>query len=286
MRRLLLTCAVIAISLALLPAGTSEAEGGEVGQPKPTGEVVGGTPAIMIAVDGDGQTIARRTYRSSGGGPTWTCHYFAVKLVEGTTPDIGIDVAKGPIIPELDQLVALTCFVGGNQVHQEIFPFDPAAPFGTVNVAADAALLARELLPLPDPDVRTSPPVGRPQLVGVTTWFRVDTAWQTFSATATLGGVSATVTATPVQVVWDPGDGTAPITCDGPGNAFDPARPGTVSDCAHTYLRRTAADHALTATLTYDVAWTATDGSADVLDPVTRSTTVAVAVNEAQALVR
>lgn len=288
MRRLLVVLATTAASFVSLPAQTGLAEGGEIGQPKPTGEIVGGTPAVVIAVDPGGQTIARRTYRSGGGGTTWRCSYFNVTADEGSAPGFGVDRLLGAITPEVDQLVALVCFVDAAQVHEEFFLFDPAMPFGALTAAADAALLARELLPLPDPDVRTSPPAGRPQLVGVATWFRVDTAWQTFSATATLGGVSATVTATPTQVVWDPGDGSAPITCDGPGTAFDPARPGAVSDCSHIYRRRTAsgAEHALTATITYDVAWTATDGSSDVLDPVTRTSTVAVAVDEAQAIVR
>ena len=182
----------------------------------------------------------------------------------------------------------MTCYEGSRQVHQEIFEFDPAQPFGGFNVGVEAALLAREMLPLPDPDVITSPPAGRPQLVGVATWLRVDSDWLPAAATATLGGVSATVTATPTKVVWEPGDGTPAITCTGPGLAFDPGRPEATSDCTHTYTRRTAdgAHHDLTATITYDVAWTATDGTGEALDPVTRTTTIPITVDEAQALVR
>lgn len=289
--RLAIRAASIALLMSIAAAQGSGAaqvdDDSNTPAPTPVGEIIGGTPAIVVAVDGTGAIFARRTYRSAGGGPTWTCQYFPLTPVDGSTPEIGFDRTE-PITPEIDQLVALTCFVNGDQVYQEMILFDPAMPFGAVTAAADAALLARELLPLPDPDVLTSPPAGRPQLVGVATWFRVETAWQTFSATATLGGVSATVTATPTRVEWDPGDTSAPITCDGPGAAFDPARPGAVSDCSHTYLRRTppGGAHALTATITYDVAWTATDGSSDVLDPVTRTSTVAVAVDEAQAVVR
>ena len=54
---------------------------------------------------------------------------------------------------------------------------------------------------------------------------------------ATLGGVSATVTATPTQVVWEPGDGSPAVTCTGPGEAYDPSAPDATSDCAHTYIR-------------------------------------------------
>lgn len=153
---------------------------------------------------------------------------------------------------------------------------------------ADAALLARELLPLPDPDIVTSPPTNRPQLVGIETWFRVGEAWRTFSASASLGGVTATVTATPILVTWDPGDGAPAITCDGPGVGFDATRPDLESDCAHTYRHHTPAGSTipLTATITYDVAWTATGGRGDMLDPVTRTSTVALTVDQAQAVVR
>ena len=287
---LAITC-VIAVAMSPPPASGETAP---VGQqpipttPRPTGEIVGGTPSVVVALDGAGRTMATRTYRTGGAGPRWTCVYLEVIVVPGSTPELGTDVGKGSITPEVGQLVALTCSVDSRLVHQEIFTFDPAAPFGTINAAADAALLAREMLPLPDPDVVTSPPAGRPQLVGVATWFRVDTAWQPVSATATLGAVSATVTATPTQVVFDPGDGSAPITCTGPGPAFDAAQPDATSDCAHTYQRRTPDGTTLdlTATITYDVAWTATDGTGDTLDPVTRTSTVALTINEAQALVR
>lgn len=191
------------------------------------------------------------------------------------------------VLPETGRAVGLVCSQDGKVVHDEIFVFDPQQPFGSDFAAGDAALLARELLPLPDPDIVTSPPADRPQLAGLSTWFAVGTAWQTFSATATLGGVSATVTATPSTVVWDPGDGAPTVTCDGPGRTFDRDDPDATSDCTHTYTVATGPGAlALTATITYEVAWTATDGSGDVLDPVTRTATVPITVGQVQAVIR
>jgi hypothetical protein len=208
--------------------------------------------------------------------------------VPGNVLEPAIDSDLGAITPEPDQAVGLLCWEGTTKVYEGFFVFTPAQPLPVINAAADAALLARELLPLPDPDIATSPPVGRPQLAGVATWYRIGDAWQTFSATATLEGVSATVTATPTTVVWEPGDGAAAFTCTGPGDVYDPNDPRAVSDCAHTYTVATAdgASVALTATITYEVAWTATDGSADTLDPVTRTATVALEVDEVQAVIR
>ncbi len=77
--------------------------------------------------------------------------------------------------------------------------------------------------------------------MGVATWLWVDGPWEPSSATAEVAGVSATVTARPVRVVWDTGDG-AGVTCDGPGTPYDPAHPsaGRDSACTHVYGRSSA----------------------------------------------
>lgn len=58
------------------------------------------------------------------------------------------------------------------------------------------------------------------------TWtaLRTSLAWEPISATATDGGITVTVTATPAQAVWDIGEvngrygGTTEVVCDGPGD--------------------------------------------------------------------
>ncbi len=285
------------VALAFGGAGSAAGETGPIGQlppqPTPRGEIVGDTPAVVVAYDGDGGVIARRTYRrgggGGGGGSTWRCVYYRLG---GTAPGADLpfqaDTTFGAIVPDDGQPVILSCYDDNRRVYEDFFVYHPALPFGTLDAGAEAALLARELLPLPDPDIATSPPADQPQLVGVATWFAIATTWQTYTATATLAGTSATVTATPTSVRWDPGDGTAPITCTTAGATFDPAHPDTTTDCAHTYQRHTPAGTtlALTATITYTIAWTATDGTADTLDPLTRTTTIPLTIGDAQALVR
>jgi spore coat protein U-like protein len=105
-----------------------------------------------------------------------------------------------------------------------------------------------------------------------------------------VGAVTSTVRARPVSATWDLGDGTT-ITC-GPGTAYDPSlSPGAQSsDCTHVFTRdsRRTADGAyqVRVTVTYAVSWDASTGAGGRLAELSRTTTVPVVVQEAQALVR
>jgi hypothetical protein len=132
---------------------------------------------------------------------------------------------------------------------------------------------AYRFLPLPAPIVRTNPPIGRPQLSNLRTWLWVDPAsWGSRSATAAVPGLSATVTATPVSVTWTMGDGGR-VVCNGPGRAYDPARPEALQDPGCSYIYRHAADaYAVVATTTWRISWTAEGAAAGgTLPPLARS---------------
>jgi hypothetical protein len=71
------------------------------------------------------------------------------------------------------------------------------------------------------------------------------------------------VTATPVSLTFDPGDGSDPAVCQGPGRAWvdsDGNGPPTGSGCAFEYLRVTTAPITATETITWRMTWT---GSGD-----------------------
>ena len=90
--------------------------------------------------------------------------------------------------------------------------------------------------------------------------------WRPVTVTATAAGVSATATATPTVLSFDPGDGSAPVSCTGPGRAwvfgqdknFDPAPGG----CSYAYPRSSYGfpEGMVTATyaITWQVTWSAT----------------------------
>jgi hypothetical protein len=228
-------------------------------------------------VRGPGQTtLGQARTGGTGRGGTWTCHYYA---------NLGGEIDGGafddPIAPTPGQYVALICLDDAGQVvHTAALYYEPGDPLGGIAAAYRAMELARERLVLDPPAIATSPPSGSFQLVGLPSYLSVGDAWATRSETASIGAVSSTVTATPVEVRWDPGDGSGAITCSGPGSTAAP-------ECTHTYIRSSGgATFDLTATITWEVAWTSTTGEGGALEPVTRTATLPVAVQEAQALIR
>jgi len=166
----------------------------------------------------------------------------------------------------------------------------PAAPLPTPGELAEQAV---QETPLPMPAVRMVPaPPVRP-LVNLPMMLWIDPAqWAPQTASASAGGVTSTVTATPRRVLWDMGNGDA-VSCDGPGVAFVAGVPyeqqlqGTA--CQYTYGRSSANQpgeaYRVTTKLEFEVTWAAVGapGGGD-LGPAGRSTTTAVPVGEIQTL--
>jgi hypothetical protein len=152
----------------------------------------------------------------------------------------------------------------------------------------DPGTLARRAfaeLPLIYPSPRTAPPPTAKQLVGVRTWLWVDPAdWQPMSATATIVGLSATVTAQPTKVIWTMGDGST-VTCNGPGTPYDPKLPDSEqsSTCSHTYQHD--GTYTVRATIVWTVSWAATNGQGGTLPNVQRSTEFPLTVEQRQAVI-
>ena len=186
-----------------------------------------------------------------------------------------------------------------------LFDQDPAsvvgalAPFHVVScntpravpAPPDPAQIAREVArrtPLPLPGVRTSPAPENDQLVNLPTWLWVDN-WNPQTASATEAGLTVMVTARPKSVTWEMGDGSS-VVC-GPGRAWNPRlrEEDQSSDCTHTYTKSSAREPGLryraTATMSWDVGWTATNGDSGALGTASRTTEFTMRVAEGQALV-
>jgi hypothetical protein len=137
------------------------------------------------------------------------------------------------------------------------FPDGPEAPAPAPR-AIDPAVLAAQVALTPEvPPVRTSPPADALHLVNLETWFWVDPAdWSPQGDGAQRGTVEVSVTATPVTLVIDPGDGSAPLRCPGGGTPYNPDLPADAqtSTCTHTYTE--PGDYTPTATVVYDITWT------------------------------
>jgi hypothetical protein len=166
---------------------------------------------------------------------------------------------------------------------------------------AKLAQSAYGLLNLPKPSIGRSPPPesSDPRFGGQAfTWVNFWTfywtspkSWRPMSKTVAAGGVSATATAKPVSLTFDPGDGNSPVTCAGPG------RPWTESDandaptdgaCAYMYTRVTDGDTPLTSTVSiqWDVTWTGNRGETGTLPVLQTQATSQFIVEQIQTVNR
>jgi hypothetical protein len=140
---------------------------------------------------------------------------------------------------------------------------------------------------LVDPVIGMSPPASRGAIVNMPLWLWVDSGkWAPTSATATVDGVTVQTTASPDRVTWSLGTGDE-IVCDSPGTPYDQSRPEAEqhSDCTFVYPQ--AGTFTVTATVEWDVSWTAVGAAGGGnLGVVRRSASTEIPVSEIQALNR
>jgi hypothetical protein len=165
-----------------------------------------------------------------------------------------------------------------------------AANGGALTPQALARQAYKELAP-PLPDPHTAPPRGQDGLVGLPEWFWVPAAqWAPLTRRLAVGRVWAQVTATPRKLTFSPGAGLPAVSCPGPGTPYNPALPAGAqrSDCTYTFDQSSGGlpgnAYAGSVTITWTAAWTGSGGTGGTLPPLTRTTTFAVPVAEAQAL--
>lgn len=297
MRNLTVAGVLLAAFVMLSSAATADVTTREA-----NADTSGGTPqanAGFITIDDDGG--GGEEGEKSRSGPSLTCKRYNSLWFGGMPQGLGevdsrskpAEESRAPLGQELkpgDRYGLVCTDANGQEVVNEIRQYDPANPDPG---AIDPEVLAEEAkqnLPLPLPGVQTSPPPERDQLVNLPTWLAVEN-WGPQSATASVPGVSATVTATPTEVVWNMGNGEQ-VVCRGPGKLYDFSRTELqqTSDCTYTYPASSAGQPGLryqaSATMTWSVSWTASGaaGGGD-LGEVSRTTTFPMRVAEGQALV-
>lgn len=248
-----------------------------------TGTLTDGSPEAIVVVGSSG-TIASWW---GGSGPRWTCAYFPIEapFIDATADGrsaTGVDPIEG-------MAYVFNCDdETGHLVSSRFVIYTPADPFGGVAVVERIVTEARRRLELEAPLPRFNPPGV--QLVGLPTWLWVENPWFERTATAAVGGISATVHALPVGVDWDTGDG-GHLLCDR-GEVYDLARPARSqsSGCTHVFQRssssRPAGVYLLRATQRWVAWWTASTGGGGSLGILSTSATATIRVMEMQALVR
>ncbi|MCC5954326.1 MAG: hypothetical protein JJU45_20055 [Acidimicrobiia bacterium] len=257
------------------------------------GAVVDGQPVAFAVQGANGQSLGSWSPAGGGGGGGGRpviCSYHAFGATDGTYA-YTVDQTT-PVTPEPDVAYTFMCrTIDGDVLSVDIVVYDPADPFAGALAeqrALDAALAALTLTP---PAVSTNPPSGADHLVGLHTWVWHDGPWQRQSATATVATTSATVEASPTRLTIDPGDGTPPQRCTGPGRpptSHTADRP-TPGDCTHQWKHRSTRDHPegtypLTITIEWAAHWHGTTGNGGELGTLTTTATVPIRVREAQAV--
>jgi hypothetical protein len=173
-------------------------------------------------------------------------------------------------------------------------------PTGVTPVSVTPAQLAQKAvaaLRLPTPTFERSPTEsngdhGVPYTwVNLWTWYWTSpTAWRQVSRTARVGPVWATVTVRPTALVFEPGDGSAAVSCPGPGRAWTPAdgdRAPNGGGCGFVF-RRVTADGPVTASVAirWKVSWTGSGGAGGTLPAMTTRASASFLVEQIQAVTR
>lgn len=288
---LLLVCLLaVPVTQRVAVASAQGGGGGESGSDRSaTGEILGdGSGAEAVAQDGGDlgdETQARR------GGGNVVCHYYDDASGDPVNPwDLPANLNGLHVMILRDCVDAVT----GEYVSiEDIIIVPPLVPEAD---ARDLAVMARERLPFPLPDVAFSPPLDSPDdflLVQLPTWIWA-TNWTEASRTATAGGVVATVTARPVRMVWDftpnRSDPETEGGCDGPGTPYDASRrpEDQSTECSITFRHSSAGEpgaaYEAHLTVIYEVSWTSNVGGGGSLGTVPRTTVMPVRVGEQQAL--
>ncbi|MEZ5246267.1 MAG: hypothetical protein R2707_14290 [Acidimicrobiales bacterium] len=221
-------------------------------------------------------------------GPRIHCAWFTL-VIGGTTLD-AVRIAD----PEVGATYVYNCwFVDPWDDRYPGYPLvavydpivDPPGPLITTPVAARYAL---DSIEFERPSVVTSP--AGIQIVGIPSWFAVDSELDYAPASAQAGPVWATVRPVFRDVTWDLGDGARLVCTDDATTRWDPTGPDDQhSRCIHTFTRAPSPSDPgpISATASWTI-WQRTDrtaGSWVVWGTVSLTTSVDLPVIGLQAVI-
>lgn len=218
--------------------------------------------------------------RGSGGGPTcFTEQGRSVDVIASSLEYVPV-THDNPVFPTPKDdhhvwVITHCVYPDGHRTNDvalvDTTPVPGAIPTPALAITpAELALRATAHLHLEFPGLHLSPPAR--QVVGFPTWFWIDpAALQPRHATDTDGALTVNLTATPTDLIVDPGDGTTVIDCHGPGTPYRPGHDNAwaTSTCGHTFTtpssRLPGGVTTTHSTLVWQFTWTASDGTAGTL---------------------
>jgi hypothetical protein len=235
---------------------------------------------------GPGSSAVRNTE-----APPSVCAYELISAVPAWAGELD-GALPGGALPQLDTHVWYQQSCPGGYLSLIAVPTGSRPANGPVGSPEDLAIWARNHMQLPRPAVSFNPrvpsSVGSATVVGLPTWWWV-TNWSERTQFTEAGPVWVNVTASPVRLLLQPGDGQR-ATCDGPGLPWS----AHVSEtdpraCTYRYEHSSAGEpgRRYTATLTtvWRVTWTGSGGAGGTLPDLTLSSPVPVPVLEVQTVI-
>lgn len=273
LRLLTASTALSALGVGLAPSAWADGGGG-----------AGGTSTAYVDDSGnptaEATQVSTRPGRSSGAATN--CEW---RVVIANDTEMGIyDVDGTRLHSDTGRWFEKWCdgqpvmVNGGGAVPENLRSVDPAT----------LAQQARQSVPIPSPAITTSPDADRGLYARMRTWLWVpESWWRGYSATAEAGGVSTTVSATPVRAVWSLGDG-GQVVCKGPGVERRQGMSDDETYCSYVYKNASSTQqsgtYTITVTVEFAVTWTSNVGSGGALGGIARSSSRTVKVGEIQAV--
>lgn len=283
------TSTTIGLSLAIMVSALSIPVRPVAAQdeaPPPGTTTIWEDPTLIVTAATAGTLELTETPGAPSTGPVHHCAWFALRITSTTV--IAVQIAA----PTVGETYLFHCWLSDPWTdHHPAYPIvtvydpavDPPGPLVTTPVAARHALASIEF---ERPGIVTSP--AATQVVGIPTWFAVDSRLDYSPASAQAGPVWATVRPVFRDVTFDLGDGNT-LTCAADATTeWDGEGPPTQSSrCRHTY--ETVGEGATPVSATVDwTVWQRTDrtaGAWEVWGTVSLTTTVDRTVVDLQAAI-
>ena len=285
-----LLAAVLVLSLLSLASATAQEPPGPDGQIAVTPGNNGGIfSAPSVEVGARSPNRPDGASRAGTEGPPPPCEL--VRLSDEETRETWASGHSGSM-PAGFQVFLRAC--GGLPTSFVTTVAGPAATPAQLAELARAQLVLSLPVPHRSPDLRLAD--GRAAVVvGAPTWVWTEPAsFRPLSRRVDAGPVWALVTARPVALDFDAGDGSPAVSCAGPGTAFDRSRHGVHEaspDCGFVYARSSLGRPNDQVTATYAIRWqvswvgaTAAGPADGVLPELVSRATSSYVVAEAQAL--
>lgn len=273
-RRLLVALVTPAATVAIAAPAAAEL------RPGAGAYVNGGNPGAWAA-DHQASDGGRGAGGSGGGGGASHCEWHVA--VEDDRA-VGVwDPAGTRLYSATGRWLERWCDGGTVEVNGQFL-----VPQGQAIDPRQLALQAWNKIAIGAPPIGTSPEADRRLYVRVPTWLWVGGDWwQSYTASASAGRVTATVTARPTTASWSTGDG-AGLSCAGPGVVWQRGMSDDATYCKHTYTDSSAGrpggTYTLAVSVPFEVTWTSSVGAGGSLAGVAREASRAVEVGEIQAV--